>query len=467
MSSPPEQLPDFRAGQDYALFFAVSVYKDPVLTDLEQPVKDAERIAILLEEEYGFQTEIVSNPTLQEVSSKLQEYKTAFASGQLPKDGQLLIYFSGHGMVESGNGYFLASDSDAEQLITTGLSYDLWRDFINEINCQHILVAIDACYSNRFDAAWENRGDPRFRRPGELSDNQRTLDNHAMYGSRIYISADAESKAVPGESDFAKKLEEGLVNSYESSFMTIGKLFENYLTRTRPTSAIGTFGDHNPRSTFLFFVQEGEILINTTTEEQLFWSDITRADTPNAYNTYLRRYPEGYFVPLATAKLKEFKRLNREMTAWKTTRQNDDLASYQKFVREFSESPHVEKAKQRILEILWISEDQFPTRYVLSPNGDGDNDRLVFPEVKNFPNYLNGSVLFINDPDGENILTTVSYQNSWSGGVFLDDVGNLDAPYTYTIPEEGSPELRPAGLYTFTLELITGQVFNGTIELVR
>jgi hypothetical protein len=147
-----------RSGQDHALFFAVSNYENDGLTDLEQPIPNARAIAKELKQRFGFKTEIVEDPTLVEIQTKLADYQRRYANGGLPRNGQLFIFFSGHGVKDYGNGYFLPSDTDPDQVIRTGLAYNIWRPFINDINCKHILVAVDACFSVTFDPDWQSMG---------------------------------------------------------------------------------------------------------------------------------------------------------------------------------------------------------------------------------------------------------------------------------------------------------------------
>jgi len=173
--------PPFRAGKDYALFFAVNDYAaDSGFGDLTKPIANAEAIATELHDHYGFETEVVQNPTLDQIGAKLREYQVLFAKnpqGRYPSTGQLLIYFTGHGIAEDNNGYFVPADGNTKKLYSTAFAYEIWRPFINRIDCRHILVAIDACYSATFDPDWYNKKmDPEdFRRPGELSEGDKLL----------------------------------------------------------------------------------------------------------------------------------------------------------------------------------------------------------------------------------------------------------------------------------------------------
>ena len=160
-----------RPGKDIAVFFAVNNYKNSKLSNLQNPVKNARTIAGVLSSRFGFDTLVVVNPTQQQIIHQLNELTRLYArneDGKHPSDGQLFLFFSGHGMSEDENGYFLPADADPAAPYDKGIAYEIWRPKINKINCRHILVALDACYSVRFDPDWKNKPDGQFKRPGEL-----------------------------------------------------------------------------------------------------------------------------------------------------------------------------------------------------------------------------------------------------------------------------------------------------------
>ena len=70
---------------NYALFFAVNDYEaDSGLSDLKNPIPNAKAIAKELQEKYTFQTEVVENPTLEQIFQKFAEYEQQFQRGGQP-----------------------------------------------------------------------------------------------------------------------------------------------------------------------------------------------------------------------------------------------------------------------------------------------------------------------------------------------------------------------------------------------
>jgi formylglycine-generating enzyme required for sulfatase activity len=347
----------YRTGQDHALFFAVSNYEDDGLTDLPQPVANAHAIAKELKQRFGFKTEIVEDPTLGQIQGKLAEYQRRYSNRSLPRDGQLFIFFSGHGKKDYGNGYFLPADADPDQVITTGLAYNIWRPFIDGIPCKHILVAVDACFSVTFDPTWQSMGgdeeeDNRFKRPGELSEAERLLSNHQKYPSRLFYTSDAQEDIVPGRSNFARKLLDGLANSYRPApYLTAEELFAGYVKKAQPTPNAGDFGQDDVRSSFLFFYKTAAN-VGGSRADRTAWQEARNADTAPAYRQYLQQYPNGDFRPLAEQRLAELVAEERELIDWETAKRTNTRQAYQSFINAHPNSLYRELAEHKRDDLL-------------------------------------------------------------------------------------------------------------------
>ena len=241
-----------RTNKDYALFFAVSDYKsDATYPDLQNPIKDAKAIAGELAQRYGFRTELMENPTRVQIKTKIEEYSRKFETKEFDPEGQLLLFFSGHGEFADGNGFFLPSDVQPGDLDATAIAYPTWRSRIDNIACKHLLVVIDACYSGTFDASVAMRGAP-MKRPGELSDGEKFYQEHLARTTRLFLASGGKEQ-TPDKSDFAKKLLEGLrVADAPFGLLTTGQLFELYVKQIRPVPLFGEFGKDEAGSSFIF-----------------------------------------------------------------------------------------------------------------------------------------------------------------------------------------------------------------------
>ncbi|MEM1325894.1 MAG: caspase family protein [Bacteroidota bacterium] len=289
-----------RQNKDYALFFAVADYDHGTLPDLPNAITDAEKIAEVLSKNYQFQTEILKNPTLNEVDDKLHEYYQKFNDNTFDNKGQLLIFFSGHGVKDYDNGYFLPADANPDRLIRSAFAYDIWRPYISTMNVQHILVAVDACYSVTFDPTWQSRTNPQFKRIGELSEADRILVNHNSYKNRIFYTADAKENVVPGRSNFARKLYEGLLyyRDKDIPFVTSSELYGTFISKARPAPRAGHFEADQAASSFLFFPVRQRVdkdSYNRREADMAAFEEIQAAPSIAKCEAYLKQFPAGGF----------------------------------------------------------------------------------------------------------------------------------------------------------------------------
>lgn len=296
-------MPIQRRGKDYALFFAVNEYQN--MRSLDNPIKNARSIAQNLQIHYGFNTEIVLNPTLDDIVSKLHEYKDKFAknrNGEHQSNGQLLIFFSGHGVVENDIGYFCPTDADPKRVYSSCLSYNPWRNFIDEMDCQHILVAIDACFSGRFDPNWKSKiGTSLGKRPGELSESGKLLAHHEMHTTRWFFSSATDVES-PDNSNFAYYFKEGLATlGGVDRILTSSELWTR-LELSSPKPHQGKFGKNEPESSFLFIKTGRKVAIaqpNQYDKELNDWNQAKSQNTIASYQTFLKNYPYGKFTSQA------------------------------------------------------------------------------------------------------------------------------------------------------------------------
>lgn len=318
-----------RPGKDRALFFAVEKYQHSKLTNLQNPVKNARDLADVLKTRFGFEAEVLENPTQKQIIDKLNELTRLYArneDGKHPSDGQLFLFFSGHGLSEDENGYFLPADADPAAPWDKGIAYEIWRPKINKINCRHVLVALDACYSVRFDPDWKNKTDGQFKRPGELTDSQRALANYETYKARVFYTSDNKEDQTPDRSNFAKKLLEGLRSANATDgFLTSKQLFANYVEGATPTPRAGTFGDDEPSSAFLFYDLNGPAkpapqpaAVNTEADDRAFEKAKSR-NTVESYQDYLDVFPNGRHKATSEAAMAALK--NKKETVGPTSTQ--------------------------------------------------------------------------------------------------------------------------------------------------
>jgi uncharacterized caspase-like protein len=267
-----------RARKDLALLIAIDTY-DNWNPQLSNPVFDAETIAHNLRVRFGFDVEIVRNPDAECVIDVLLKYKNRLA---VPDDGQLFIFFAGHGTYhpDEGEGFLIARDSKAPSADITGSSYirQSWlRNIVESIPFKHIFVVIDACYGGAFEgeirtrnaeaeAASANAGlrDSSSSSAGAngTADDQfltdlQIVDLLMQFKTRRFLTSGAFHYVSDGmsghHSPFAAKFLAALGSpAVEHSFITIEDIML-VMKFMQPVPVLGEISTNDHRSDFFFF----------------------------------------------------------------------------------------------------------------------------------------------------------------------------------------------------------------------
>jgi hypothetical protein len=245
-----------RYGKDRALLIAVDDYLnwDP----LNNPVFDAETLAQTLNRSFGFRSELVRNPSVDCIVDVLKKYKY---NVPMPKDGQLLIFFAGHGFYTEEDGFLVGKDSkhlaeDSNQ--GSYLRQSMFRIMADAMPSKHVLVVIDSCFSGAFAGpvkAGPDRGP--IDEPGE---GWSFVDTIMNYPTRRFLTSGGlqyVSDGVTGHhSPFAKKLLSALgARLHGRNFLLISDL-EGPMKLMQPVRPIPVWGElatNDRRSDFIFF----------------------------------------------------------------------------------------------------------------------------------------------------------------------------------------------------------------------
>ncbi len=144
-----------RQGKDYALLFATNEYDH--WDNLSTPVNDAKALREVLDQKYGFETDLQENKTIGEMRAVLEGY----AAKIYQPDDQLLVYFTGHGLYERDlkDGFIAGKNSAApigEEDLAPGdsdshLSYAELERLLDRLDCRRILLVLDVDYGGTFD----------------------------------------------------------------------------------------------------------------------------------------------------------------------------------------------------------------------------------------------------------------------------------------------------------------------------
>jgi hypothetical protein len=135
----------------YVLAIGVSEYADPG-HNLKFAAKDASDFVITLktgnERFASVKTKLILNKDA--VLGNISGLRSFFADSK--PDDQVIVYFSGHGLLDEKLDYYLAlTDVNFNVPSGRGLPYDLLESLIDSVPARNRLVFIDACHSGEVD----------------------------------------------------------------------------------------------------------------------------------------------------------------------------------------------------------------------------------------------------------------------------------------------------------------------------
>jgi uncharacterized caspase-like protein len=137
----PAALPELSFGNYYALVIGNNNYAQ--LPKLKTAVGDARAVAALLKDAYGFETKLLIDASRQQVIGAMAELR-----GKLKPSDNLLLYYAGHGVLDSyaEEGFWLPVDA-AKDNPANWISNGDVTNMLRAIRAKHVMVVADSCYS--------------------------------------------------------------------------------------------------------------------------------------------------------------------------------------------------------------------------------------------------------------------------------------------------------------------------------
>ncbi len=134
-------LPGVKFGRYHALIIGNNTYSE--FPALQTPVNDAKAMARVLEERYGFKTQVLINADRYAILQTLNSYRE-----RMTEDDNFLLYYAGHGTLDEKNdrGHWLPVDASPNNN-ANWISNVAITDIINTMVAKHIMVIADSCYS--------------------------------------------------------------------------------------------------------------------------------------------------------------------------------------------------------------------------------------------------------------------------------------------------------------------------------
>ena len=200
---------DGSKAKDYALLFATNSYDQ--WGDLNNPVNDAKDLQRILEDQYGFEVELVIDASQREIMRKIKEYKDK----DFNSEDQLLIYFAGHGYYDEDDedAYLVCKNSvlnDEEKLdgYPSYLHYSYFNSNIGQMkSCRNVFMIMDVCFGGTF---FDNTDLPASYRGVKDDEIDKVIRNKREIQTRVYLTSGGKEyvpDGTPGaNSPFSSKL---------------------------------------------------------------------------------------------------------------------------------------------------------------------------------------------------------------------------------------------------------------------
>jgi hypothetical protein len=136
---------------EFGTFHAVVIGNNDytMMPKLKTAATDAEAVARLLEERYGFKVTLLLNANRYAILSALNKAREA-----LTEDDNLLIYYAGHGELDRVNnrGNWLPVDAEPDSS-ANWISNIQITDVLNAMSVRQVMVVADSCYSGTLTRA--------------------------------------------------------------------------------------------------------------------------------------------------------------------------------------------------------------------------------------------------------------------------------------------------------------------------
>lgn len=319
----------------WALVVGVDKYADPQISPLRGAANDARTLADSLVRYAGFPSDQVillatDQPTERQPTRVNLLRRLSNLASAVPKDGLLLISFSGHGMERNGQAFLLPSDAQISDQISfledTAISVTRMRDLIKGTGVGQVMVLLDACRNDpggRADAP--NNMTQAYVNGFNFDVRNREVQAFAtIYATTVGQRAYEYTEKKQGYFTWAivEGLKGGAANSQGE--VTLSELVK-YVQDTVPKRLaidLGSGKQQRPFATIEGYKAEELVLsapgakssseaaavpsgsfVDPTAIELSFWDTIKTSTNADDFKAYLEKYPDGQFAVLARNRL--------------------------------------------------------------------------------------------------------------------------------------------------------------------
>ena len=214
----------------YGLIIGIDEYADESIPDLDNPVRDAQKVHDALIANYTFEEDdiiMLKDATRGDLIQALDD----LAQKVTPEDN-LLIFYAGHGWWDevANNGYWLPADADSH-VKTNWFRNSALVDYLKEINSRHTLLITDACF-----------GGSIFKTRSAFPAREKAYEKLYDLPSRKAMTSGTLTE-VPDRSSFTRFLVERL-NENQETYISSEQLFSSFrIAVINNSDAVPQFGE--------------------------------------------------------------------------------------------------------------------------------------------------------------------------------------------------------------------------------
>lgn len=277
-------------GKNYLLTIGINKYKN--YNPLFNAVEDAEAIARVLTERYGFEDTFTlydEEATRDNILGQLEELEELIT----PKDN-LLIFYAGHGYYHKKTGYLVPQNAPSKT--RRGLiANSTFIENLKTIDAHHILLIFDSCFSGSLIVSRDIQIHSVAERVGRIR------SRYAISAGNIELVSDG---VVGNHSPFTKAIVDFLQQNKVAQ-LPVSHLFTEIRKITTYNAEQTPLGGPIPRmdnagGEFIFELENTEpILIIINPKEETAWQLAENQKSISGYLKYLIAFPQGKHITKA------------------------------------------------------------------------------------------------------------------------------------------------------------------------
>ena len=342
--------------------------------NLDNPVNDATDIGKALEA-VGFTVQYKFDLGREDIVRALSEFRREAQGAEAA-----IIYYAGHGIEVDKQNFMIPVDArlqSADDVEFEAVNLDLFMRSVGGAR-ELKLVILDACRNNPFQGV--SRSSVRNRNIG------RGLRAVEPVGNTLVAYAAREGTLASDGTGRNSPYAEALIKALNTDGLEIGKFFrqvrDDVLAATGNAQEPFYYGSLSAEDFFFRTPTDGPEPPKTGGEtdptvdpprdngadrsiELAFWKSVEKAGTKDAYEVYLKTYPQGKFVPLARLRVEALAppvedTVNRDLALWQSVDQEGSKNGYEAYLQSFPDGQFAALARQRLAALEPIDKDPDP-----------------------------------------------------------------------------------------------------------